>query len=67
MKRLYVLELSDGRTLPFESFDAAKARWESDFLNFTDAKIDAYPPEGQAWAMVSYRFDPEVKDWVQFS
>lgn len=62
MRRLYVLELSDGRKLPFESFDAAKARWKRDFSNFTDVVIDAYPPEGQASAMVSYRFDREVKD-----
>lgn len=65
MKRVYVLELPDGRALTFDSFDAVKARWASDFVNCTDAVIDAYPPEGMAWAMVSYRFDPEVNDWVQ--
>ena len=67
MKRVFILELPDGRDFRFESFDAAKTRWAKDFANFTDAEIDAYPPIAEAEAMVSYRFDPEMNDWVQSS
>lgn len=65
LKRLHILELPDGRKFDFWELEAAQSFWAREFSELTDAVIDVYPPEGLAWGMVSFRFDPELQDWVQ--
>lgn len=67
MSCIAVIELGEGRKFLCHSLDLAKQAWAESFSENLKALIDVYPPAGKVGIVATYRYDPDVADWVRAS
>ena len=68
MKPLCFLQLSDVHSIRCSDIADAKAQWRwmhSDNLKAAIVVVDLCPPSGALGVNVTYRFSPEIGDWVE--